>query len=283
MKYRRRLFSTADPFDTNTTDLFVKAVKENCKYHYDNCPEYKKILDGLNFKPDSINSYEDIQTMPFIPTLFFKNHNIYSMPSCKMIKASSSGTKGKFSNIGFDISGLLCGLKMVLKIGSWRKLFSLMPANYIVFGYKPHIKNKTAVTKTAFGATLFTPALKRVYALKYEKGKYVPDLEGVVNAIGKLSKSKFPLRFMGFPSYTYFVLKMMDERGMRLQLRKGSKIMLGGGWKQFYAEQVDKEVLYALAKKVLGIEEGDIIEFFGAVEHPILSAWSFRICSATAL
>lgn len=63
---------------------------------------------------------------------------------------------------------------------------------------------------------------------------------------------------------------MMDERGMRYRLKKGSKIMLGGGWKQCYAEQVEKEVLYELAQRVLGVEEEDIIEFFGAVEHPIL-------------
>ena len=46
--------------------------------------------------------------------------------------------------------------------------------------------------------------------------------------------------------------------------------MLGGGWKQFYTEQVDKNTFYELAYKVLGIEDQDIIEFFGAVEHPIL-------------
>lgn len=271
MKYRSLLFKTSDPFDTfNTEELFVKAVKENSKYQYDNCPEYKKILESMNFKPDFIESYDDIQKIPFLPTLFFKNHNIYSMPSYKMIKATSAGTKGKFSNIGFDFTGLLCGLRMVLKIGKWRKLFSFIPANYIVFGYKPHRKNKTAVTKTAFGATLFTPAIRRTYALKYKKGKYVPDLEGIVKAIEKYSKSRFPLRFMGFPSYTYFVLKMMDERGKRYKLKKGSKIMLAGGWKQFYKDQVEKEVLYKLANKVLGIEEEDIIEFFGAVEHPIL-------------
>jgi len=43
MKYRRLLFKTSDPFDTfNTEKLFVKAVKENWQYHYDNCMEYKK-------------------------------------------------------------------------------------------------------------------------------------------------------------------------------------------------------------------------------------------------
>ena len=75
---------------------------------------------------------------------------------------------------------------------------------------------------------------------------------------------------MGFPSYTYFALKMMEERGIRIKLKKGSKIMLGGGWKQFYTQQVDKKTFYELADKVLGIGEEDIVEFFGAAEHPIL-------------
>jgi hypothetical protein len=159
---------------------------------------------------------------------------------------------------------------MDLKIGVWRRLFSMMPANYIVFGYKPHRNNKTAVTKTAFGATLFAPAIHRTYALKFTKNGYEPDLEGVIHAIERNSRSRFPLRCMGFPSYTYFVLKMMDERGMRFKLRKGSKILLGGGWKQHYKEQVEKDALYKLAYKVLGIDEENIIEFYGAVEHPVI-------------
>lgn len=57
---------------------------------------------------------------------------------------------------------------------------------------------------------------------------------------------------------------------MRLRLHRGSKIMLGGGWKQFYRQQVDKRTLYALAEKVLGVGQENIVEFFGAVEHPIL-------------
>lgn len=272
MNYRKKLFKTKNPFDTqNTEELFFQTVKENCQYQYVHCPEYKKIMDGMNFSPDSIRCYDDIASIPFFPTLFLKNHSIFSMPSYRtLIKATSSGTKGKFSSIGFEASGLLCGLRMVLKIGKWRKLFSPKPVNYIVLGYKPHRKNHTAVTKTAFGATFFAPAIRRTYALKYSDNGYVPDLEGVIAAIDKYSLSKFPIRFMGFPSYTYFVLKIMDERGMKFKLQKGSKIMLGGGWKQFYTEQVEKAVLYNLAKKVLGIEEADIIEFFGAVEHPIL-------------
>ena len=209
MKYRRKLFRVKKPFDTeSTTDLFWKAVRENCIFQYKNCPEYKTILDSLGFDPESIRCYDEISKIPFLPTLFFKKHTVFSMPTYKMlIKATSSGTKGKFSTIGFELCGLICGLRMVLKIGFWRKLFSIKPVNYIIFGYKPHRSNKTAVTKTALGATFFAPALRRTYALKYTKNGYTPDLEGVISAIGKYSKSKMPLRFMGFPSYTYFVLK----------------------------------------------------------------------------
>ena len=193
------------------------------------------------------------------------------MPVRKMlIKATSSGTSGKFSEIGFELEGLLNGLHMVINVAKPKKLLSLRPCNYIVFGYRPHKSNQTAVTKTAYGYTLFTPALSRTFALKYKDGKYTPDLEGVIDAIVKYSKSRFPLRFIGFPSYTYFVMKMMDERGIYVKLPKHSKIMLGGGWKQFYKEQADKETVYALAKKVLDIDEENIIEAFGAVEHPIL-------------
>lgn len=46
--------------------------------------------------------------------------------------------------------------------------------------------------------------------------------------------------------------------------------MLGGGWKQFYTQQADKASFYELAERVFGIGDRDIVEFFGAVEHPIL-------------
>lgn len=272
MKERRKLFNKRKPYDIQATDAqFFRAMKENCTFQYEHCEKYRKILDASGFDPSKLAEYTDIEALPFLPTLLFKRHELYSLPKRKMIvRATSSGTGGAFSEIGFTLGDLFCGLKMVLKVSKLRKLFSIVPCHYIVFGYKPHKSNRTGVAKTAFGATLFTPALSRTYALKYRDGKYSPDLEGVLKALIKHSRSKFPTRFMGFPSYTYFLMKMMEERGISVKLPKGSKIMLGGGWKQFYTEEVDKTSFYALAKKVLGVEDRDIIEFFGAVEHPVL-------------
>jgi hypothetical protein len=86
----------------------------------------------------------------------------------------------------------------------------------------------------------------------------------------KYEKSKFPIRTIGFPAYTYFLLKSMQEEGIHLHMPKGSLITIGGGWKNFQHDQVDKKTFYDLVKDVLDIDEDHIIEFFGAVEHPIL-------------
>ena len=37
--------------------------------------------------------------------------------------------------------------------------------------------------------------------------------------------------------------KPTEELGLRAQLPKGSRILLAGGWKQHYAQQVEKPVL----------------------------------------
>ncbi|MCM1090943.1 MAG: acyl-protein synthetase [Butyrivibrio sp.] len=274
MRWRGRLFSVKEPFDVKGTQrLFARAMRENCSFQYRSCPEYRRLLKAFSFAPKNLRRVEDLGRLPFIPTANFKQRTMFSVPKRQMlVQATSSGTSGRFSRIGLDFGDLWCGLKMVLQIGKWRGLFSLCPTRYIILGYQPHRSNHTAVTKTAFGATFFAPAVSRVYALKYnvQKQGYEVDLEGIVKALQKYALRSLPVRFMGFPSYTYFLLKQMDERGIHLKLKKGSKIMLGGGWKQFYKEQVDKEVLYRLAKKVLDVDEENVVEFFGAVEHPIL-------------
>lgn len=271
MNAKFHLFSVKHPYTENTEELFFKAMQENVKFHYQHCPEYKTILDSKNFSPEYVTDENGLEKLPVLPTLLFKRHHLFSIPERKLpIKATSSGTKGSFSRIGLDWSSLFCGFLMVLHTAKWRKLLSFRPVNYIILGYQPNHNNQMAVMKTAFGATFFAPALHRVYALKYQNGTYQADLDSLLKQLIQFSKQKHPVRFMGFPSYTYFLLKIMQERNILCPLPKGSKIMFGGGWKQFYTEEVEKQALYALIKKNLNVDEENIIEFFGAVEHPIL-------------
>ncbi len=272
MSKRGKLFGYRKPYDVSHTEaLFVSAMRENAVFQYEHCQDYRRILDEAGFDPKRMTTMDDVIRLPFLPTLYFKHHTLFSIPEKRLpIKATSSGTSGTKSVIGFDFGSLMQGLKMVITIGKYHKLWSLRPVHYLIFGYQPSLQNQTAISKTAFGFTFFAPSLSRTYALKKTKDGYAVDLEGMKQRLIRCAKGSIPIRTIGFPAYTYFVLREMKAAGIKLTMPKGSLITLGGGWKQFYADAVSKEDFYQLVYEVLGIDDQHIVEFFGAVEHPIL-------------
>jgi phenylacetate-coenzyme A ligase PaaK-like adenylate-forming protein len=272
MDARKKLFIQSRLYDHKGSDrLFVRAVRQNIAFHAKHCPEYARILAKHGITPGKIKCIGDLSNVPPIPTLYLKAHKLLSLSEKKLfIKATSSGTKGKKSRIGFDLKGLYYGAYMVLRTAGFHKLLSLQPVNYLVLGYQPDPSNHTVISKTAYGATFFAPALHRTYALKPSSTGYRLDMEGLKKALISYSRQPFPVRLIGFPAYTYFLLTQLKRSGIRLKLHKSSKVLLGGGWKQFYTEKVDKATLYALIYEVLGIREENCREFFGAVEHPII-------------
>ena len=271
MKQCDRIFKWKDPYDlTGSEAVFAAAMAENAAFQMASCPDYARILRERNFDIERLRQ-GDPAHLPPIPTLYFKHHALLSLPDRKMpIKATSSGTSGNKSRIGFDIGSLWRGLHMVIRQTRYHRLLSPVPCHYFVLGYQPHPSNQTAFSMTGYGFTFFAPAASRTYALVYRKGKYELDLEAMKQKLLRCAEGKLPIRTIGFPAYTYLLLKGMEEEGIRLQMPKGSMITMGGGWKQFEGQKVEKEELYRLAKSVLGIDEDCCVEFFGAVEHPIL-------------
>lgn len=271
MLSRQRLFWMGRPYDLPRSDAaFLRACRDNAAYHMAHCPDYAAICAHFSFRPEDLKAMDDLARIPVLPTLFFKRHALFSMPERRMaMKVTSSGTSGSFSRIGFDWGCILAEVPMVLRLGFAHHLVSPVPSNCVVLGYKPDRDNHTGVTRTMFGLTFFSPPLRRFYALRRENGAYVPDLDGVAKALEQCARSPFPTRIVGFPSYLWFGLKRMEELGLQVQLRPRSRIILAGGWKQHADAEVDKNVLYALARKVLGIPPDHVNELFGAVEHPI--------------
>lgn len=274
-KYARKLFRHRDPYDVvGTNQVFAEALRENAIFHRNHCENYKKILDQFNCDLNEIKTIDDIYKIPFVPTLYFKRHELMSVPLKKMvIKATSSGTSsGLKSTVGMGFFDLKRGFQMVLRLFKARKLWSLKRVNYFVFGYEPTKHTNVVIMKSANGFTHVAPAKKRYYAIRWndELNDFKVDLEYMKQGLIKASKQRFPIRTLGFPAYTYFLLKEMKEEGIKLQMPKGSLVTVGGGWKQFYAEKVDKQEFYNIVYEVLGIEETNIVEFFGAVEHPVV-------------
>ncbi|WP_313164207.1 acyl-protein synthetase [Sedimentibacter sp.] len=271
MNYGNRLFYRRDIYSLKDTDeLFFRAIIENVKHHMDKCPDYARILSQQGFSMEELKYIEDIYKIPVIPTLFLKNHTLYSTRSKHlMFKSTTSGTSGKVSEMALDLTSSWRGLGMILGTFFTHRLLSMRPTNYVVLGYQPAKRNKMGAVKTAYAITYTAPAVHREYALKDTGTDYVLNMEGIKNALIKYEKMGLPVRFMGFPAYFMFLLKELNESGIKLKLHPKSLILLAGGWKNFFTEQVDKPTLYAMSEETLGLGGNRIREFFGAVEHPI--------------
>lgn len=134
----RNLFWRRNPYDIQGTDaVFLEKVIENALFQYDNCGEYRQLLEQRGFTRERIQKLRTPEALPFLPTLYFKHHRLLSVPEKKLkMKTTSSGTSGNKSMIGFDVKSLWAGLGMVLAMGRRHKLFSAVPSHYVILGYE---------------------------------------------------------------------------------------------------------------------------------------------------
>lgn len=274
MRYGSRLFFHPRLYDhKGTDDLFVKAMRENVRHHLARCPDYAAIMAHQGFTPDMLERFEDIGDLakiPPLPTLFLKRHTLYSAsPQHLMFRSTTSGTSGLTSSMGLDLPSAWHGLGMILGTFLTHHLVSARPTNHIVLGYQPSRRNQIGAVKTAYAMTFAAWPIHRDYALRDTGTDYVLNLEGLKQTLIRYEKQGLPVRFMGFPAYFMFLLKELRESGIQLKLHPRSMVFLAGGWKQYFAERVDKPTLYGLSAETLGIGGDRIKEFFGAVEHPI--------------
>lgn len=271
MTYSDQLFRWLDPYDlAGTEGLFAAALAESAQRQAAGCPDYARILALRGYDRAALEA-GDLSALPPIPTLYCKRHLLLSVPEKKLlVRATSSGTGGTVSRMGLDAGSLLRGARMVWRMTRYHRLLSPRPCRYLILGYQPRRENQTAFSKTGFGFTFFAPALSRTYALRWHEGSYRLDMEGLRRRLLRCAGGRSPVRTIGFPAYTYLLIRQLEEEGVRLRLPRGSMVTMGGGWKQFEGQKVEKEELYRLAESVLGIPEENCVEFFGAVEHPIL-------------
>ena len=125
MDYRTRLYGFKEVYNHRDTDrLFLNAVKGNVDFHRSHCREYDGILKRQGFYTEQMKTAADLYRLPCLPTLYFKRHTLYSMAERSMvIKATSSGTAGKKSRLGFELKGLMYAGEMTLRMARFHGLY----------------------------------------------------------------------------------------------------------------------------------------------------------------
>ena len=251
MNDRLKLFSQRNPYDlAKSNAVFLRLVRETILFHRDHSPVYRHMLESQGFQPESLVTESDLARIPVIPTLYLKRNRLFSLPDEKLvIRATSSGTKGTQSQVGFDRHSLFYGVLMMIRFFGHHHIISPLPTNYIVLGYEPSQHTQMGAIQTAYHTTRFAPPLHRAYALRDTGSDYELNINGLQKALFRYAKQIFPVRFVGFPSHMYFLAKALKENHIRLKLNPHSRILLGGGWKQFADSEINRRNSPASSKK----------------------------------
>ncbi len=240
------------------TDFLNKQLISLTKIHYQNCPEYKKILDSLSFNVDAISDYTQI---PFLPVRLFKNYELKSVPQENVVKTlTSSGTTGQqVSKIFLDKGTSSSQSKILTKIVS--SFIGKQRVPMLILDTSAVIKNRAMFSARGAGILGFSIfGTDRLYALD-------ENMELNVDAINAfLEKHKGETIFLfgfTFMIWQHFY-KELKKRGVKFDLSKGVLIH-GGGWKKLVSEAVSPQDFKQALKDVCGIEH--VYDYYGMVEQ----------------
>ena len=237
--------------------LFGNIIQELTIHHYENCNEYKRILDFLEINPSSLN----LSTIPPIPVRLFKAYNLISIEKSKIIKTlTSSGTTGQsVSQIFLDKKTSINQTKVLSKIVS--SFIGLKRLPMLIIDSKAVIKDRNLFSARGAGILGFSLFGNDVtYALDENMKLDLDILEDFCKKYNNQDVLVFGFTFM---IWKYFY-KELKKRKKTIPLEKGILIH-GGGWKKMIDEEVDNNNFKNSLRNLCGINR--IHNYYGMVEQ----------------
>lgn len=229
-------------------------------YHYNNCPEYKKMLDALNF---DVNNFIDYEHIPFLPVRLFKEFELRSCSKEEIVKTlTSSGTTGqKVSKIFLNREAASMQTKCLTKIVSHFLGTKRVPM--LILDSSAVIKNRSMFSARGAGILGFSMfGSKRQYALDENMDLDINGMKAFLEAHQGEVIFMFGFTFM---VWQHFYKKLL-ESGYCPDLSKGILIH-GGGWKKLISEKVSPAEFKQKLNDVCGIAPKNIHDYYGMVEQ----------------
>ena len=241
--------------------LLTERLIELTKFHAENCPEYKSILNAICFDTNSVDSYKKL---PFLPVRLFKELELKSVPQEEIVKTmTSSGTTGQaVSKIYLDRNTSANQQKTMVKIVSDFTGSSRMPM--IIIDCPSVIKNRAMFSARGAGILGFSIfGSKKIYALDDDMKLDVEGINEFLEQYGDQKILLFGFTFMIWQHFYKELLRLKDE-GIKFDLSNGILIH-GGGWKKLISEAVSHDEFHERLQDVCGLEH--IHDYYGMVEQ----------------
>ena len=253
------LKNTNSIFEIKNRNLFITKYFNNLtNYHYDNCKEYKKICDNLNYK---VTNSLSIEELPFLPVNVFKYLSLKSVNSENVVRImKSSGTTGSnLSKIYLDENNARNQIKAL------SQLFFEVTKNknrvpMLIIDSKSTLKDRknfSARSAAILGFSLFAKNI--TYALKEDM---TLDLDSIKLFLKENINT--PKIIFGF---TYLIWNSLFQKlSLNNKLNFNNSILIhGGGWKKLKEKKISNQIFKEELKMKFNFD--NIINYYGMVEQ----------------
>ncbi len=227
-------------------------------HHYQQCPEYRRILDAWPFDVSKAVSYRNI---PFLPVRLFKEYELRSVRDQDIVKQmTSSGTTGQqVSRIFLDKETATNQTKILTKIVS--DFIGTKRLPMIILDTRAILKDRNLFSARGAGILGYSIfGSDKIYAMDDEMRIDFDALDAFLEKHKGEDIFLFGFTFMVWQHF----YKELAKSGKTLDLSNGILIH-GGGWKKLIDEAVDNATFKKKLQAVCNLSR--IYNFYGMVEQ----------------
>lgn len=242
-------------------ELLTRRLKYLTRFHQNNCPEYRKILESFGFDSDSVASYAEL---PFLPVRMFKELSLKSVPQEEIVKTmTSSGTTGQMpSKIYLNRVTSSNQQKALVKIVNEFTGSCRMPM--IILDCPSGVKNRAMFSARGAGILGFSVfGAEKIYAFNDDMEL---NVEGLREFLDKYHGQKIFLFGFTYMIWQYFYKKILSLKSENITFDLSNGILIhGGGWKKLIGEAVSAEEFRRRLTDICGLYH--IHNYYGMVEQ----------------
>lgn len=249
------------PFSLSSQEkaaFFDGEMKELTQFHYENCTQYRKILNALDF--DAYGGFSRLD-VPFLPVRLFKDYDLLSVPKETIVKTmTSSGTSGqRVSKIYLDKDTAAMQTRVLAKITSDFLGNKRLPM--LVIDSSAIIKDRNLFSARGAGLLGFSMLGRDItYALDENMNL---DEKAVCGFLDKYSGEPTFLFGFTFMIWEHFY-KEIVARNLKFDLSKAI-LLHGGGFKKLIDQAVSNEEFKLRLKQATKIT--NVYNYYGMVEQ----------------
>jgi phenylacetate-coenzyme A ligase PaaK-like adenylate-forming protein len=241
--------------------LFLAAMKEAITHHYNNCSMYRKFCEKRDFRPEKIDTVEDI---PFLPVDLFKHVRLVSVKERDIGRTvhSSSTTTGTPSSVYLDEKTMkrqTTTMNAIVSefIGKKRRDFMFIDSPKTIKSAHGELSSRATTMRG------FLPFSRKAFYLLNDKLEI--DEKALQHTLEHVGPN--PLIY-GFTYIIYNAVKSGSHLQEKIsQAVKNPVIIHSGGWKKLADMKVEKKHFNMEVSEFFNTAPENVLDMYGMMEH----------------